>query len=280
MFSRNPAFNHSVYQQGDAVAPADWRGIAADQLSAQSSGRAAQRRDAGLMTLSGTMAKTCFLLGLCMASGVGIYAGIERGMVPLSIAMPIMWGSIIVGAILGLIMSFKPKAAAFLSPIYAILEGVFLGVISLATVKWLGPKADGLVFQAVSLTLGIAACAVAVTWTGLLRLSPAVVKMVFVATVGVSLVYMAHMLMRVFGLGSGQGIRMIHDSSPIGIGFSLFVVALASFNLVMDLQMVQDAVKSDSPKEYEWYSAFALLVTLVWLYVEVLRLLSKLRRRD
>lgn len=277
MFSRNPAFNQPAYQQGQAVAPADWRGIAADQLAAQKSGREAQRRDAGLMSLSGTMAKTSFLLGLCMASGGATFVAIERGLLSLSMAMPLMWGSLIVAGILGLIIGFKPKAAPYLAPIYALIEGVFLGVISLATEKYLGPKGDGIVFQAISLTLGIAVCAIAVTWTGLLRLSPAFMRMIVVATIGVGLVYLASMLLRLFGV---SGISMIHNASPIGIGFSLFVVALASFNLVMDLQMVQDAVENQSPKEYEWYSGFALLVTLVWLYVEVLRLLSKLRRRD
>jgi hypothetical protein len=81
MFSRNPAFNHPVYQEGQAVAPADWRGIAADQMAASKSGRAAQRRDAGLMTLSGTLGKTSFLLGLCMASGAATFAVIEREMI-------------------------------------------------------------------------------------------------------------------------------------------------------------------------------------------------------
>ncbi len=278
MFSRNPAFNHPVYQEGQAVAPADWRGIAADQMAASKSGRAAQRRDAGLMTLSGTLGKTSFLLGLCMASGAATFAVIEREMISLALAMPLMWGSLIVAGILGLIIGFKPKTAPYLSPVYALVEGVFLGVISLATEKYLGPKGDGIIFQAISLTLGIAVCSIAVTWTGLLRLSPAFMRMIVVATIGVGLVYLASILLRVFGVGSG--VRMIHDASPIGIGFSLFVVALASFNLVMDLQMIQDAVENQSPKEYEWYSGFALLVTLVWLYVEVLRLLSKLRRRD
>lgn len=278
MFARNPAFNQPVYQQGQAVAPADWRGIAADQLAAQKSGRAAQRRDAGLMTLSGTMAKTSFLLGLCMLGGMLSYGAIERGMIAPALVMPLFWGSFIASGVLGFIIRFKPGTASYLSQVYAILEGVLLGVFSLVIVRWLGPKADGIVFQAVSLTLGIAVCAVAVTWTGLLRLSPAIMRMVAVATMGVGLVYLAHMFINLLGLGSG--VRMIHDASPIGIGFSIFVVVLASFNLVMDLQMVQDAVESQSPKEYEWYSGFALLVTLVWLYVEILRLLSKLRRRD
>lgn len=278
MFSRNPAFNHPVYQEGQAVAPADWRGIAADQLAAQKGERATQRREAGLMTLSGTMGKTSFLLGLCMASGAATYAAIERGMVSTSMAMPMMWVSLIAGGILGLIIGFKPKVAPYLAPVYALIEGVFLGVISLATERYLGERGDGIIFQAISLTLGIAVCAIAVTWTGLLRLSPAFMKMIVVATIGVGLVYLASILLRVFGVGNGIG--MIHEATPIGIGFSLFVVALASFNLVMDLQMVQDAVENRSPKEYEWYSGFALLVTLVWLYVEVLRLLSKLKRRD
>lgn len=269
--SSNPAFNKPAF------APADWRGIAADQLSAQRGSSAVERRQAGLMTLSGTMAKTSFLVGLCMISAMLTYAGIESKQIAPAIAGVLPWGALIGGLIVGLIIGFKPNTAPYLAWFYALIEGVFLGAISLFIAERLGGKADGLVFQAVSLTLGIAVAAVAVTWTGLLRLSGTAMRFISIATMGVALTYVLHIILSLLGFG---GISMIHSSGPVGIGFSVLVVGLASFRLVMDLQLVQEAVQNGSPKSYEWYSGFAILVTLVWLYIEVLRLLAKLRGRD
>lgn len=270
--TRNPAFNNPAF------APADWRGIAADQMSARGQGEAQARRDAGYMTLSGTMAKTSFLLGLCMLSATAVYAGLEGKSIAPAMGQLMLIGGAIGGLVLALIIGFKPKAAPFLAWFYALVEGVVLGAISWFIADRLGAKADGLVFQAVTLTLGIAVGAVAVTWTGLLRLSGTMIRVISFATMGVMLAYLASFVLSLVGMGDVMS--SIHSSGPIGIGFSLVVVGIASFRLVADLQMVQDAANSQSPKYMEWYSGFALLVTLVWLYVEVLRLLAKLRGRE
>lgn len=269
MRTSNPAFNQPAF------APPDWRGIAADQSAAMRGSLGEATRAAGTMSLSGTMAKTSFLLGICSASALGVYVGIERGILQGPAVIGVMAGGAILGLILGLFIGFKPTTAPWLAWLYALAEGCFLGGLSYLVADRLGEKADGLIFQAVSLTMGIAAAAVALSWTGLLRLSGTAMKVIMVATLGVGLLYLANILLRLFGVGE---IGFIHGSGPIGIGFSLFVVGLASFNLVMDLQMVKDAAESGAPKHYEWYSGFALLVTLVWLYIEVLRLLAKLRR--
>lgn len=269
--TRNPAFNNPAF------APADWRGIAADQMAARGQGADQARREAGYMTLSGTMAKTSVLLALCMISATVAYTGLEAKQIAPGLGQILLYGGAIGGLILALIIGFKPTVAPYLAWFYALVEGVVLGVLSWFIAERLGAKADGLIFQAVTLTLGIAVAAVAVTWTGLLRLSGTAIRVISFATMGVMLAYMASFVMSMLGMG---GISMIHSSSPIGIGFSALVVGLASFRLVADLQMVQDAANSQTPKYMEWYSGFALLVTLVWLYIEVLRLLAKLRGRD
>jgi uncharacterized YccA/Bax inhibitor family protein len=156
-------------------------------------------------------------------------------------------------------------------PIYALLEGLFLGGISAV----LNAQMPGIVIQAVGLTFGTLACLLVAYRTGIIKAAENFKLGVVAATGGICLLYMVSIVMGFFG-GS---IPMIHSSSPMGIGFSLFVVVIAALNLVLDFDFIEQGAEHGAPKYMEWYAAFGLMVTLVWLYLEILRLLAKLNSR-
>ena len=181
---------------------------------------------------------------------------------------------ILVGAIGGLLVAlltiFVKKIAGYTSPVYALLEGVAIGGIS----AFYEAKFPGIVIQAVGLTFGTLACLLLAYRSGLIRASENFKLGVVAATGAIALLYVVNLVMGLFG----HSIGFIHDSGPIGIVFSLVVVTVAAFNLVLDFDFIEQGVAQGAPKYMEWYGAFGLLVTLVWLYLEILRLLSKLRR--
>jgi len=187
-------------------------------------------------------------------------------------AFPWMIGGAIGGLIFGLITAFKPTAAPYTAPVYAALEGLFLGGIS-ALFELMYP---GIVVQAVALTFGTLGALLLAYTSGLIKPTENFKLGITAATGAIFLVYMVSMVMNMFGSG---GIGFIHDSGPIGIGFSVVVVIIAALNLVLDFDFIESGAKRGAPKYMEWYGAFGLLVTLVWLYLEILRLLSKLRSR-
>ncbi|MBX3388903.1 MAG: Bax inhibitor-1/YccA family protein [Phycisphaeraceae bacterium] len=274
MNSGNPALRSGVFNR--PVDAPRW-----DDLSATSV--------PGAMTVRGTAIKAGFLLAICATSSIFAWLKFEPMYQAGNVGGIIPWimGGGIGGLVLALIISFKPTTAPFLGPIYAAVEGLFIAGISLFLVAQAGAKSAGsgaaalnvgMIFQAASLTFGIAGAALLAYATGFVRLSPAAVKMVVVATGGVAVYAVALMLMNgVFGMGLPN---LWSSASPLGIGFSLFVIVLASFNLVLDYQVIDEGAKAGAPKYMEWYGAFALTVTLVWLYIEILRLLSKMNRRD
>jgi uncharacterized YccA/Bax inhibitor family protein len=230
-----------------------------------------------VMTLNGTVNASFILISLTIASAMGGWYAIQNKLVS---PMPIVLAGLFGGLGIGLVLMFSQKLAPFLAPIYAIVKGAFLGAISLFTEQQLqakiGPAASGVVFQAVVLTFGIFFSLLVAYKFKLIRLSQTVQTCVMIGTAGVGLLYIASMLMSAMGFGS---IGFIHSSGSIGIGFSLFVVLLASFNLVMDFQFIDENANRGLPKYMEWYAAFGLLTTLVWLYIEILRLLAKLASR-
>jgi uncharacterized YccA/Bax inhibitor family protein len=231
------------------------------------------RNDGRAMTLNGTVNKTGLLLLLCVlsaafawnnslnpdgtfAAGAGLY----------------LWGGAIGGLVLALITVFKKSWSPVTAPAYALVEGLFLGVIS-ARFNYLY---EGIVMQAVLLTFGIMFALLMAYRSGLIRATQNFKLGVAAATGGIFLVYLASWVLGMFGVG----IPLIHESGLIGIGFSLFVVVIASLNLVMDFDFIEAGVEHGAPKYMEWYGAFGLMVTLVWLYLELLRLLAKLQSRD
>ncbi|MBX3380183.1 MAG: Bax inhibitor-1/YccA family protein [Phycisphaeraceae bacterium] len=245
----------------------------------------------GTMTVQGTAIKAGFFLAVCVMTAIFSWMKFEPMYQAGNIGGIVPWlmGSSIGGFVLAMIVSFKPRSAAILGPVYAALQGVVIASLSLLIVAQMaGSKAaqgsgqavlnTGLIFQAASMTFGIAAAALLAYATGIIRLSPMAMKIISVAIGGIAIYAIGLMLLNgIFNMGLPN---LWVSNSPIGIGFSLLVVGLASFTLVMNYQMIDEGAKSGQPKYMEWYSAFALTVTLVWLYIEILRLLSKLNRRD
>ena len=179
------------------------------------------------------------------------------------------------GFIVALVTIFKKEWAPITVPIYAILEGLALGAFSKLFADIFEP---GIVPQAISLTLGILIALLFAYKTKIIKVTENFKLGLFAATAGIALVYLISFLMSVFG-GTSLPIMSPANASMLSIGFSLFVVIIASLNLVMDFDFIEKGVENSAPKYMEWYSAFGLLLTLIWLYVEILRLLAKLSSR-
>ena len=185
--------------------------------------------------------------------------------------VPWMIGSAIGGFVLALITVFKKTAAPITAPLYALVEGVFLGVLS-AMFEILYP---GIVFQAVTLTFGTLLALLLAYKTGFIKATENFKLGVIAATGGIAIIYLATFVLGFFGIN----IPFIHGSGTFGIAFSVFVVIIAALNLVLDFDFIESGAERGAPSYMEWYAAFGLLVTLIWLYIEILRLLSKLRSR-
>jgi uncharacterized YccA/Bax inhibitor family protein len=166
---------------------------------------------------------------------------------------------------------FKPRVAPYTSPFYAVLEGLFLGAISARYAV----QYAGLPLQAVGLTFMVFLAMLTVYQTRIIKVTDKLRFGIAAATGGIALFYLLSFVLAMFGVQ----IPMIHGSGMVGIGFSLIVVGIAALNLVLDFDFIDRGVQAQAPKHMEWYAAFGLLVTLVWLYLEILRLLSKLQRR-
>ena len=221
-----------------------------------------------VMTIQGAVNKTIVLLAL-LVIGAGwtwnlFYNQGHQAM------MPWMTGGIIGSFVVALITAFVPKVSPVCGPIYSVLEGFALGGIS----AFLEQRYPGIVLQAVGLTFGVLFSLLVVYKLRLVRVTQNFRSGVLAATGGIALVYLVGIVGRFFG----WQIPYIHESGPIGIGFSVVVVGIAALNLVLDFDFIE---KGDgrAAKYMEWYAAFGLIVTLAWLYLEILRLLSKLRSR-
>ena len=223
-----------------------------------------------VMTLNGTVNKTGLLLLLCVFSAAFVWSQVST---PAGIvgAGPYMWGGAIGGLVLALVTIFKKEWAPISAPLYAIVEGLFLGAIS----AMYNHMYEGIVMQAVLLTFGTLFAMLFCYRSGLIKATENFKMGVAAATGGIFLVYLASMVLGMFGIQ----IPMIHESGLVGIGFSLVVVVVAALNLVLDFDFIETGVEKGAPKYMEWYGAFGLVVTLVWLYIEFLRLLSKLQSR-
>jgi uncharacterized YccA/Bax inhibitor family protein len=230
--------------------------------------RSVEAEDA--MTINGTVNKTA-ILGLLVVAGAMFTWSRFMTTLDLSAVLPFVYGGFIVGAIIGLIIAFKKTTAPTLAPVYAVAEGFGLGGLS-AIMETIFP---GIVFQAVVLTLGILFSLLLIYRMGWIKVTENFKLMVASATMGIALCY----FISIIGRFAGFEIPFIHGGGAIGIGFSLFVVIIASMNLVMDFDFIEQGAEARAPKYMEWYGAFGLMVTLIWLYIEILRLLAKLRNR-
>lgn len=224
----------------------------------------------GSMTIQGTVNKTAILLFLVVAGATWtwrlFFSGAEA-----SAVMPWMLGGAIGGLVLALVTVFKKTWAGVTAPLYAVAEGLFLGGLS----ALMEGQYPGIVLQAVGLTFGTLFGLLMAYRSGLIRATENFKLGVVAATGGIFLVYLATLVLGFFG------IRMpyIHESGWLGIGFSLFVVIVAALNLVLDFDFIERGAEQGAPRFMEWYGAFGLMVTLIWLYVEILRLLAKSRSR-
>ena len=219
------------------------------------------------MTLQGTVNKVGILLALVVLRAaytwnVYFVTGSPGALMPIG-----LFG----GMIFALITIFKKNWAMYTAPIYAILEGLFLGGISAIFES----QYPGIVIQATGLTFGTLASLLVLYKTGVIKPTENFRLMVVSATMGIALLYVVSFIMSMFGTGIG----FIHDNGIFGIGFSLFVVGIAALNLVLDFDFIEEGSEKNAPKYMEWFGAFALMVTLIWLYLEMLRLLAKLRSR-
>lgn len=221
--------------------------------------------DSQRMTLDGVVNRTGMLLLLAVVSALYPWSLSTQGQ---DVTL-YMIGGAIGGLILALVTAFKPTWAPISAPAYALVEGLFLGAIS----GFFELRYPGIAIQAIGLTLGTAGALLFVYRMRIIKVTENFRMGVVAATGGIFLFYMASWVLGFFGVS----IPYIHESGLIGIGFSLFVVVIASLNLVLDFDFIESGVASGAPKHMEWYAAFGLMVTLVWLYVEFLRLLSKLR---
>ncbi len=230
-----------------------------------------------VMTVNGTMNKTSILLLLVVASAVftwnkffdAIAINPESGM-----AAVLPWLAVggIGGFIMVLVTVFRPQSSGISAPIYAILEGLFLGGISAIFEM----QYSGIVMRAVALTLAVFVVMLFLYRSGAIKVTQRFKMGVFAATGGIALVYLLSFIGGFFGMNTS----FLYGNSNLSIGISLFVVAIAALNLILDFSFIENASASGAPKYMEWYGAFGLMVTLVWLYLEILRLLSKLASRN
>jgi len=181
-----------------------------------------------------------------------------------------LWGMLIAGFILAMITSFAPQYAKITAPLYAAAEGVVLGAIS----RVYEVQFQGIVLQAVLLTFGVLGVMLFLYRTRIVQATERMRMIVTSALGGIFLVYLIQIVLGFFG----AGIPGIFGNGPVGIGFSLLVVGIAAFTLILDFEFIENAV-GRAPKQMEWYGAFALMVTLIWMYLEILRLLSKMQSR-
>ena len=228
------------------------------------------------MTLRGTVDKSILLFLTLLVPAVWIWnkMGSEPEYAMNNGIQSYMWGGIIIGLISILVITFKKEWSPYLAPVYAAAQGVVLGSISM----FFEAMFPGIVMQAVGITLGIFALMLAAYKTGVLRATPLFTKVIYMATAGVAIFYLVMWIGNMFG---ATGLSSFYGgNSMFSIGLSVVIAGIASFNFILDFNFIEENAKAGAPKYMEWYSGVALLATLIWLYIEILRLLAKLQSRD
>lgn len=224
----------------------------------------------GTMSVRGAINKFGFLMLMVIAGAAYNWHMFEES--KQGTASTLMIVGIIGGLITAIAISFKPNWAGYLAPVYGLLEGLFIGGISAILNAAFAEKYPGLIIQAVGLTFGVAIAMFLLYNFRIIRATEKFKSVIFTATLGIGIFYLLTIVLRLFGVN----VSFMYDSSLLSIGISLFVVAIAALNLILDFDMIEQGAERGAPKFMEWYGAFGLLVTLVWLYLEILRLLSKL----
>ncbi|MBL7742773.1 MAG: Bax inhibitor-1/YccA family protein [Chitinophagaceae bacterium] len=225
------------------------------------------------MTIRGTMNKFGVLFLLMMGTTMLAWTQFYKGSNP----MPLMLTGVFGGLALALIMAFKKQWSPFLAPAFALLEGLFVGSVSAFYDYAFQTKYPGIVMQAVGLTLVVTLVMYILYKTRLIKVTDKFRSIITIATVSLMVFYLIQWIASL--AFNTQIAAFTNAATPLGIGFSVVVVCLAALNLLLDFDMIEKGAEMKAPKYMEWYGAFGLLVTLVWLYLEILRLLSKLRDR-
>ncbi len=221
------------------------------------------------MTVQGTAIKAFGLLAIVLVTAGWAWTQVAHHQQ----IMPLALGAGIGGFIVAMVTTFKPAWSPITAPLYAALEGVFLGAIS-SILGGDGTRYQGLPQLAVVLTTGTLMLMLLIYATGLIRVTPKLAAGIMAATGAVALSYLVFMLLSLFHVEIP-----IARTSQLSIGFSLFVVGLAAFNLLLDFESITQGERSGAPRYMEWYGAFGLMVTLIWLYLEIFRLLRNLQDR-
>ena len=225
-----------------------------------------------VMTVGGTISASGVMMVLLLAAGVvGWQMGPTNKVGEVARFPALAISGMLLGFACVIVMYFKPMLAKFLAPVYALGEGFFLGVISKAYEGY----QHGIVVQAVGATLGVFAVMLVLYRTKIIKVTDKFRKIVITATMGLMLFYLVSFVINLFG----GGVSFLQSTSLLSIGFSVFAAGLAAMNLAIDFDFIERGAKQGLPKGMEWFAATALIVTLVWLYLELLRLLSKLQRR-
>lgn len=219
------------------------------------------------MTVQGTCLKAMVLLAIVMATASFSWIQSEQG----NMGPGLMIGGLVGGLVFFFITVFNKKAAPWSAPLYSACEGLLLGVIS----RYAELQYPGIAIQAVGLTGAVTFLMLFFYATGIIKVTGQLVTGIMAATGAIAVLYLVSMVMSAFG----ASIPFIGGSGPLAIGFSVFVVGLAAFNLLLDFDFIDRGSQAGLAKSMEWYGAFGLMVTLIWLYLEVLRLLTKLNRR-
>jgi uncharacterized YccA/Bax inhibitor family protein len=228
----------------------------------------------GVMSVRGTINKFGFLLLMVMASAMYVWNVYAEGNT--NTATTLMIAGAIGGLILALVVMFKPQWAGYITPAYGILEGLFIGGISAFFNAMFANSYPNIILHAVGLTLGVAVAMFFLYNFRIITVTNKLRSIIMSATMGIGLFYLIVWIAGMFGFEMG----FAFDSSPLSIGISLFIVGIAALNLLLDFDAIEKAAEMGAPKYMEWYGAFGLLVTLVWLYLEILKLLSKLNSKD
>ncbi len=224
------------------------------------------------MTVRGTLNKFGFLFLMVMGTAFYSWKEFAGG----GNVQPLIWTGALGGLVVAIVIMFKKEWAPYLAPAYALLEGLFVGAISAYYNFAFADKAPNIIINAVGLTFGVAIAMYLLYSFKIIKATEKFRSVIITATAGIAIFYILTLLLRAFGID----IAFLHEGSLMGIGFSVFVVAIAALNLILDFDMIEKGSELGAPKYMEWYGAFGLLVTVVWLYLEILRLLSKLSSRN
>nr|WP_294908669.1 Bax inhibitor-1/YccA family protein [uncultured Lacibacter sp.] len=225
------------------------------------------------MTVRGAMNKFGFLMLMVMAGAAFAWQWFNGG----KNVFPLMIGGALGGLVIALVITFKKQWSPFLAPAYAIVEGLFIGGISAYFNYIFQEKYPGIVTHAVLLTFAVAASMYLLFTLRIIKVTERLRSIIFVATASIAVFYLLSWVLGFFGIHFS--FLSANNGSMFSIIFSLAVIGIAAFNLLLDFDMIEKGSEMGAPKYMEWYGAFGLLVTLVWLYLEILRLLAKLSDR-